>query len=122
MNAYWITCKIYDLGSASRSRTLYNTHMSRIAIIHYPTSNHASTWAAWLESADLQIDTIYDEDSFKNFKSIKYDLVIPLITISDYVNKNNARVRAMTYFSALGLYLLTPPAAIAMDSRVGFKG
>lgn len=90
--------------------------MSRIAVIHDPISNHASTWATWLESAGLQTDTIYDEDSFKNFKSIKYDLVIPLITISDYVNKNNARVRAMTHFSALGLDLLTPPAAIAMSS------
>jgi len=90
--------------------------MPQIAIIHDPTSNHASTWVEWLQSAGLQVDTICDEDSFSNFGSNKYDLVIPLITISDYVNKDNARMRAMTHFSAMGLHLLTPAAAIAISS------
>lgn len=90
--------------------------MQKVAIIHDPTSNHAHTWASWLRSADFQVDAICDEESFEGCKSIKYDLIIPLITIRDYVNKDSTRMVALTYFQSAGFKLLTPPSAITNSS------
>lgn len=91
-------------------------NMRKIAIIHDPSSSHARTWVSWLQSDGFCVDTIYDEDSFKCSRTNNYDLVIPLITISDYVNKDNARIRALTYFGSKSYKLLTPADAIAFSS------
>lgn len=88
----------------------------RIAIIHDPTSTHASTWRQWLESAHFDVDVIHDDDTFNHAKDIRYDLVIPLITIRDYVDQVNIRMKAVSYFESKGLKLLTPPHAIAASS------
>ena len=88
----------------------------QIAIIHDPISTHANTWKQWLESANYKIDTIYDYKTFQYAKNIKYDLIIPLITIRDYVDKENVRMEAMSYFESKGLKLLTSPSSIAVSS------
>lgn len=88
----------------------------QIAIIHNPTSTHANTWKQWLESANYKVDTVHDYDTFQYAKKIKYDLIIPLITIQDYIHKRNVRMEAMSYFESKGLKLLTPPTSIAASS------
>lgn len=90
--------------------------MHRIAIIHDPSSHHALTWKLWLEAAQYKVDTIYDEDSLGDSKNTKYDLIIPLITISDYTSKDNARMRAVSYFEAQGAKVLSSSRAIAASS------
>lgn len=90
--------------------------MHRIAIIHDPSSRHAPVWRAWLESAGFAVDTIYDERSFDNSKNTSYSLIIPLITIKDYVDGDNARMQALAHFSTKGANLLTSPAAISASS------
>lgn len=90
--------------------------MHRIAIIHEPSSTHALTWKMWLESAEYSVERIYDDDSFNHSKDLTYDLVVPLITISDYVTKDNARMRALLYFSSKDTKLLTSLNAIAASS------
>lgn len=90
--------------------------MHRVAVIHDPTSTHALTWETWLDSAGYAVDRIYDQDSFNSFKTAAYSLVIPLITISDYTNGDNARIEALAYFASKGVKLLTSPEAIAASS------
>lgn len=90
--------------------------MHKIAIIHDPSSRHAHTWKQWLESANYKIDTIHDDDTFNHSKDIPYDLIIPLITIRDYTDKDNARMKALSYFESKDLHLLTPSGAIAVSS------
>lgn len=88
----------------------------QIAIIHDPISTHANTWKQWLESVNYKVDTIHDYDTFQYAKKIKYDLIIPLITIRDYIDQENVRMEAMSYFESKGLKLLTSPSSIAVSS------
>lgn len=90
--------------------------MFKIALIHDPTSSHAFIWKHWLEEAGYFVDTIHDIDSFTISKNIKYDLIIPLITINDYTNKDNARMEALAYFDSKDSKLLTPVGAIAAST------
>ena len=88
----------------------------QIAIIHDPTNTHVNTWKQWLESANYKVDVIHDYDTFQYAKKIKYDLIIPLITIRDYIDKENVRMEAVSYFESKGLKLLTSPSSIAISS------
>ena len=88
----------------------------KIAVICDPVNRHASVWKLWLEASGLKVDLINDARSFETAQGQQYDLVVPLISIADYAQQNNARIEALGYFSERDARLLTPESAIAPSS------
>lgn len=90
--------------------------MPRIALIYDQETGRHRFWKIWLEEAGLTVDTIYSEGTLESAKCQQYDLVVPLITIRDYVQADNARMRALAYFKTVGTNTLTSSQAVAASS------
>lgn len=88
----------------------------KIAIIYDPEIDQALVWKRWLESSGLKVDLIDGATSFAAAQGYQYDLVVPLISIKDFVEQDNARMAALRYFSGRGTRLLTPESAMAPAS------
>ncbi len=89
----------------------------KIALIHEPTSSHGKIWRQWLIESKHEVTTIIDDGGLVDAEhDDSFDLVVPLITIKDYLKRPNARYSAAQTLQELGVPTLNSMSAIAASS------